>query len=217
MKSQILLIDDHPLLRQGIAQLLNQQDDLEVCGEAEDRASAMVAIARMDPDLAIVDLSLKEDRGMELIRDCRVQFPELLLLVLSMHDERFYAERALRAGASGYIMKREASENVLEAVRSVLSGEVFVSPAVAGSIVGKVAGKSSAGPQSPWDLLSDREMDVFLRIGKGYGTQQVAKQLHISAKTVEAHRASIKIKLGISASDELLQQAIGCALHFGEI
>ncbi len=217
MKKRILLVDDHPLLRQGISRLVDQQEDLVTCGEAEDRASAMMAIARTNPDLAVVDLSLKEDRGLELIRDCRVQYPELLLLVLSMHDERFYAERSLRAGARGYIMKREASEKVLEAIRRVLAGEVFVSSAIAGSILCKVAGAGAPVVQTPWDRLSDRELDVFLLLGKGCGSHQIARRLSISIKTVETHRANIKIKIGVSTSEELLQQAIGCALHLGEL
>jgi DNA-binding NarL/FixJ family response regulator len=217
MKKKILLVDDHPLLRQGIGQLINQQEDLVTCGEAEDRASAMIAIEQVRPDLAVVDLSLKEDRGLELIRDCRDQFPELLMLVLSMHDERFYAERVLRAGARGYIMKREASDKVLEAIRCVLGGEVFVSSRVAGSILNKVAGHTEPAVRSPWERLSDREMDIFTHIGKGYGSQQIAKRLNISVKTVETHRANIKLKLKVTSGDELLQQAIGCASQLGEL
>lgn len=209
------MVDDHPLLRQGIAQLIDQQPDLVTCGEAEDRAGALRALEQLTPDLAVVDLSLKEDRGLELIRDCKALYPSLPILVLSMHDEQFYAERALRAGARGYIMKREASEKVLEAIRYVLQGGVFVSDAVAGTILDKVAGESEAGAKSPWSKLSDREMDVFLLIGKGYGSQQIAKRLNISVKTVETHRANIKVKLHLNSGEELLQQAIGCAQQFG--
>jgi len=217
VKKRILLVDDHPLLRQGIGQLINEQTDLMVCAEAEDRAGAMVAVEKTGPDLALVDLSLKEDRGLELILDCRARFPELLILVLSMHDEQFYAERVLRAGARGYIMKREASEKVLEAIRQVLKGGVFVSNSVSARILDKVTGQSEPAGPFRWSKLSDREMDVFLLIGKGYGTQQIAKRLNISVKTVETHRANIKMKLQLSSGEELLQQAIGCAQQIGEI
>ena len=213
-KRKILLVDDHPLLRQGISQLIDQQTDLVTCAEAEDRAGALRVLERTQPDLAVVDLSLKEDRGLELIRDCKAMYPSLPILVLSMHDEQFYAERALRAGARGYIMKREASEKVLEAIRFVLQGGVFVSDAVGRSILDKVAGESEGKNSSRWSKLSDREMDVFLLIGKGYGSQQIAKRLSISVKTVETHRANIKVKLHLQTGEELLQQAIGCAQQF---
>lgn len=209
-KQRILLVDDHPLLRKGIGQLINEQKDLSVCAEAENRADALSAIELTRPDLAVVDLSLKEDPGLELIKDCRARFPDLLILVLSMHDERFYAERVLRAGARGYIMKAEASEKVLVAIRQVLGGGVFVSKYVADEILCKISGASrSLGGQ--WSELTDREIDVFELIGRGYGSQQVAKRLHISVKTVETHRANIKLKLGLSTTSELLQQAIAFA------
>ncbi len=214
-KKRILLVDDHPLLRQGISQLIDQQDDLVTCGEAEDRAGALRALDQLHPDLAIVDLSLKEERGLELIRDAKALHPQVPMLVLSMHDEQFYAERALRAGARGYIMKREASDKVLEAIRVVLEGCVYVSGSVGRSIVDKIAGESESRTKSRWGKLSDREMDVFLLIGKGYGSQQIAKRLTISVKTVETHRANIKIKLQLNSGEELLQQAIGCAQEFG--
>jgi DNA-binding NarL/FixJ family response regulator len=214
-KRRILLIDDHPLLRKGIGQLINEQEDLVVCGEAEDRAGALTAIEQTQPDLAVVDLSLKDDLGLELIKDCRVRFPTLLILVLSMHDEKLYAERVLRAGARGYIMKAEASDKVLAALREVLSGGVFVSSSVADQILDKATGapRLSAGPQ--WGKLTDREAEVFLLIGKGYGSQQIAKRLHLSVKTIETHRANIKQKLGLATTQDLLQQAISFAQQAG--
>jgi len=215
-KKRILLVDDHPLLRQGISQLINDQPDLVVCGEAEDRPGAMAAAEATKPDLAVVDISLKDQSGLELIKDFKARFPELLVVVLTMHDESLYAERALRAGARGYVMKREASEKVLEAIRCVLSGDVFVSDKIAAAILNKVSGRPLAS-RSALDVLSDREMEVLVLIGKGHGSQQIAKELHISVKTVEAHRANIKSKLNLRSSSELLQHAIGWAQQMGEL
>jgi DNA-binding NarL/FixJ family response regulator len=214
-KRRILLVDDHPLLRKGIGQLINEQEDLMVCGEAENRAAALAEMARSQPDLAVVDLSLKDDLGLELIKDCQVQFPSLLILVLSMFDERFYAERVLRAGAKGYIMKAEASEKVLVAIRKVLDGGIFVSNLVADRILKQVSGTAQSALQDKWGTLSDREIEVFTLIGKGYGSQQIARRLHISVKTIETHRANIKQKLGISSTGDLLQTAIAYAQQAG--
>lgn len=216
-KKRVLIVDDHPLLREGIACLINNQPDLVVCGEAEDRAGALAITKTTKPDLAVVDISLKDQSGLELIKDFKVRFPELLILALSVHDESVYAERALRAGARGYVMKREASEKVLEAIRSVLDGNVYVSSRIAAGILDKATGHPLATLRSVLDVLSDREMDVLMWIGKGYGSNQIAKQLHISVKTVEAHRSNIKLKLKLPSSSELLQCAIGWAQHMGEI
>ena len=217
MKMRVLIVDDHPLLRDGITRLINSQLDLVVCGEAEDRASALAITETAKPDVAVVDISLKDQSGLELIKDFRVQFPGLLILALSVHDESVYAERALRAGARGYVMKREASEKVLEAIRSVLEGKVYASSQVAAAILDKVTGHPAGPMRSVLDILSDRETEVLMWIGKGYGSNQIAKQLHISVKTVEAHRANIKLKLKLSSSSELLQCALGWAQHMGEI
>ena len=216
-KKRILLVDDHPLLRQGIAQLINEESDLMVCGEAEDAASALTAAENSSPDLAVVDISLKNQNGLELIKDFKARFPDLLMLVLSMHDEAIYAERALRAGARGYIMKREASEKVLEAIRHVLEGGVYVSNKTTAGILDKVTGHPSTTARSALDILSDREMEVLMLIGKGYGSQQISKQLHISVKTIEAHRANIKLKLNLPSSSELLQHAIRWTQQMGEV
>ena len=207
-KRRILLVDDHPLLRKGIGQLIDEQEDLVVCGEAEDRAGALAAIEQCQPDLAVIDLSLKEDLGLELIKDCKFRFPSLLILVLSMHDERFYAERVLRAGARGYIMKAEASDKVLTALREVLSGGVFVSRSVAGQILDNVSGTPRQAERNQWSNLTDRESEVFALIGKGYGSQQIGKRLNLSIKTIETHRANIKQKLGLTTTQDLLQNAI---------
>lgn len=208
-KKRIFLIDDHPLLREGIAQLINEQADLLVCGEAEDRNSALALVDTAKPDLAVVDISLKDQSGLELIKDFKAQAPQLLILVLSMHDEQLYAERALRAGARGYIMKREASCKVLDAIRHVLDGDIYVSEKIVAELLDKATGRlrSSSRPAA-LAALSDRELEVLLLIGQGYGTQQIASQLHISGKTIETHRANLKLKLKLNSGSELLQSAI---------
>jgi DNA-binding NarL/FixJ family response regulator len=216
-RKRILLVDDHPLLRQGIGQMVNAEPDLVVCGEAEDRAGALAVAERARPDLAVVDLSLKNERGLELLKDFKVQFPALLTLVLSMHDEALYAERALRAGARGYVMKREASDKVLEAIRCVLAGGVFVSEKIKGGILDKITGRQETVAGSPLNTLSDRELEVLVLIGQGYGVRQIGQRLHISPKTVEAHRANLKLKLKLGSGEELLQQAIRWAQQLGEI
>jgi DNA-binding NarL/FixJ family response regulator len=215
-KKRILLVDDHPLLRQGMRQLINDQPDLIVCGEAEDRANALAVAGSTQLDLAIVDISLKDERGLELLKDFKIRCPDLLVLVLSMHDESLYAERALHAGARGYIMKREASEKVLEAIRRVLDGGVYVSDKITDSILNKVTGRSERSPRSALQVLTDRELEVLMLIGKGHGSQQISKLLHISVKTVEAHRANIKLKLNLASSGDLLQSAITWARLAGE-
>ncbi|MBI5685920.1 MAG: response regulator transcription factor [Verrucomicrobia bacterium] len=216
-KRRILIVDDHPLLREGVARLINDQPDLMVCGEAEAPSAALAVADTAKPDLAVVDISLKDQSGLELIKDFKVRFPNLLVLALSVHDESVYAERALRAGARGYVMKREASDKVLEAIRSVLEGNVYISNKIAAGILDKVTGYPAGPARSALDVLSDRETEVLMWIGKGYGSNQIAKQLHISVKTVEAHRANIKLKLNLSSSNELLQCAIGWAQQIGEI
>jgi DNA-binding NarL/FixJ family response regulator len=214
-KKRILLVDDHPLLREGIAQLINQQPDLLICGEAEDRPGALAVLETAHPDLAVVDLSLKNQSGLELIKDFKVRAPGLLVLVLSMHDESFYAERALRAGARGYIMKREASHKVLVAIRQILAGGVYVSDKVVAGMLDQASGRPLTSTPAALAELSDRELEVLMHIGKGYGSQQIASQLHISVKTVETHRAHLKLKLKLNSSSELLQTAIHWSRELG--
>jgi DNA-binding NarL/FixJ family response regulator len=216
-KKRILLVDDHPLLRQGIGMVVNQQPDLMICGEAEDRAGALVTAEKARPDLAVVDLSLKDERGLELLKDFKERFPELLTLVLSMHEESLYAERALRAGARGYVMKGEASDKVVEAIRCVLGGGVFVSTKVTGGILEKMTGRKETMHGSPLNVLTDREIEVLVLIGQGYGTTPISRRLHISPKTVEAHRANLKLKLKLNSGEELLQHAIRWARQLGEV
>lgn len=207
-KRGVLIVDDHPIVRQGLAQLIDQEDDLHVCGQAEDAHEAMRAIRELSPDMVVVDISLKDTSGIELIKDIKVHYPDLPVLTLSMHDEGVYAERAMRAGARGYIMKQEATEKVVTAIRRVLSGEVYVSEGMAAKMVSKlVAGPAKTGG-SPVDRLSDRELEVFRLIGAGYGTREMAEKLHLSIKTIETYRAHIKDKLDLVDANELLRTAI---------
>jgi len=207
-KRRIIIVDDHPIVRQGLTQLINQEDDLYVCGQAEDAHQAMRAIRELNPDLVIVDISLRTTSGIELIKDIKVQFPNLPVLTLSMHDEAIYAERALRAGARGYIMKQEATEEVVNAIRRVLAGTVYVSQGMAAKMVSKIIAGPSEKGTSPVDRLSDRELEVFRLIGEGYGTREMAEKLYLSVKTIETYRAHIKEKLDLQDANELLRAAI---------
>jgi DNA-binding NarL/FixJ family response regulator len=208
LKRRVLIVDDHPLMRQGLAQLINQQPDLEVCGEAEDVPQAIRQTSELKPDVVIVDLSLKGSDGIELIKSLHVQYAQLPILVLSMHDEALYAERALKAGAWGYIMKQEATNQVLNALRRVLAGEIHVSQSVSSRIVQGIVGGSGISKRSPLERLSDRELDVFCKIGRGAATKQIAAELHLSVKTIETHCAHIKEKLRLQSQRELVQHAI---------
>lgn len=207
-KTKILIVDDHPIVRQGLAELINHEDDLKVCGDAEDASDALGLIKESEPDMVIVDISLKETSGIELIKDIKAQYPDLSVLALSMYDESLYAERALRAGAKGYIMKAEATENVVTAIRKILSGQIYVSDNMAAKMVRKLVGGSPDVGASVIESLSDRELEVFHLIGQGYGTRQVAKRLHLSVKTIETYRAHIKEKLNLADASELLRFAI---------
>ncbi len=207
-KTRIFIVDDHPIVRQGLTELINHEQDLEVCGHAEDASEAMGTIKKLQPDMAIVDISLKETSGMELIKDIKVQYPNLVVLALSMHDESLYAERALRAGARGYVMKAEATEKVITAIRKILGGQIYVSDRMSAKMVRKlVEGGPDAG-ESAIERLSDRELEVFHLIGQGYGTRQIAERLHLSIKTIETYREHIKEKLNLADANELLQYAI---------
>lgn len=207
-KSKILIVDDHPIVRQGLAELVNHENDLAVCGQAEDAHQAMKAIKELRPSMAVVDISLRETSGIELIKDIKVQYPNLPVLALSMHDESLYAERALRAGAMGYIMKAEATEKVITAIRKILNGEIYVSDKMAAKMVRKLVGGKAEISTSPVERLSDRELEVFHLIGKGYGTRQISERLHLSIKTIETYRAHIKEKLSLANAAELLRYAI---------
>lgn len=205
--TRILLVDDHPMVRERLTEVISHEPDLTVCGEAEDRAGAMAAIAAGRPDLAIIDLALKNSNGLELIKDIHSRWPRLLMLVLSMHDESLYAERVMRAGARGYITKQEATRNILVAIRRVLNGEVYLSGKAASAVITHLTAKPGTGG-SIGELLTDRELQVFELTGNGLSTREIAENLHIDVKTVETYRIRIKEKLGIRASSELLQLAI---------
>ena len=207
-KYKILLVDDHPILRQGLALLINQEKDLEVCGQFEDAGKALDAVNNLKPDAAIVDISLKGSSGIELLKNIKVQFPKLLVLVLSMHDESLYAERALRAGASGYIMKQEATDQVLVALRKVLNGEIYLSEKMSSKLMHQLVSGRATDAGSLMERLSDRELEIFGLIGEGRGTRQIAEQLHLSVKTIESHRAHIKEKLNLKNATELVHRAI---------
>ena len=207
-KSRVFLVDDHPLVREGLANLINRQDDLVVCGEAEDSAQAMVGISKMRPDVALIDISLKNESGLELIKNLESQFPLVALIVLSMHDEALYAERALRAGARGYVMKRETTKSVLASIRRVLEGGVYVSERVVESMARNLSSSRKASASSPVERLSDRELEIFRLLGQGRTTSQIADDLHLSLKTVQAYCARAKEKFGVSSLGELLRAAI---------
>ncbi|NYF53650.1 response regulator [Tunturiibacter gelidoferens] len=207
-KRTVFVVDDHPLLRQGLALLINQQRDLEVCGEAEEAQAAMQAISQKKPDIMIVDISLNGPDGLDLLKNIRASYPDLPILILSMHDEAIYAERALRARANGYIMKQEATEKVLIAVRRILGGEVYLSDRMANKMLQQYIGGSPAALHSRISTLSDRELEVFCLIGEGRGTREIAEELHLSIKTVETYQAHIKEKLRLHSGRELIQHAI---------
>jgi DNA-binding NarL/FixJ family response regulator len=207
-KSRVFLVDDHPLVREGLANLLNAQDDLMVCGEAEDSTQAINRIRKARPHIALIDISLKNESGLELLKDLRSQFPQIALIVLSMHDEAVYAERALRAGARGYVMKREASKNVLASIRRVLEGGVYVSGRIT-SRMAKALGSSGEAPSiSPVERLSDRELEIFRLLGQGRTTSQIAGDLNLSVKTVQAYCARAKEKFGVATLADLVRAAI---------
>jgi DNA-binding NarL/FixJ family response regulator len=207
-KRRVLIVDDHPIVRQGLAQLIEQEQDLTVCGQAENAHDAMRGIEDLNPDLVVVDITLKETSGMELIKDIKISHPSLPVLTLSMHDEAIYAERALRAGAKGYIMKQEAIEKVVTAIRRVLAGDVYISDDMATKMVSKMVGRDADKGVSPVERLSDRELEVFRLIGEGFGTREMAEKLRLSVKTIETYRAHIKDKLGLQDANEMLRAAI---------
>ena len=206
-KRAILLVDDHPLFRKGMMQLLDSQEDLEVKGEAGNSGEALSAVRGRHFDLAVVDVGLRGGaNGIELTRSLKAEDPDLPVLVVSMHDEALYAERALRAGARGYVMKREALDSILHAVRSVIGGEIYISPSMTKRMLfDHIHGSGEA--RSAVERLSDRELEVFQLIGEGHDMHEIARELHLSKKTVEAHRANIKEKLGVASAREVVRYA----------
>lgn len=206
-RTRILLVDDHAVVRYGIAQLINRQADLVVCGEEENASNALGAIGKLKPDLVIADISLKDSSGLELMRNIKAQYSGLPVLVVSAHDESIYAEIAFRAGALGYLMKQEALEKIIAAIRRVLSGNIYVSEALAAKMLQQqIRGKSDI-QESPVKGLSDRELEVFQLIGQWKKTSEIAQELHLSVKTIEYYREQIKRKLNLKNSAELTQHA----------
>lgn len=207
-KTEIFLVEDHPIFRSGLTDLINQEQDMMVCGHAEDVLEAIRAVNKLIPDVVVTDISLKETNGLELIKDMKVQCPNIPVLALSMHDESHYAERALRAGAKGYITKQEAPEKVVTAIRKILNGEVYLSAKMTATILGSFVGHESKAGTSSIDSLSNRELEVFLLVGQGFGVSQIAEKLFLSVKTIETHRSHIKDKLNLTNAHELRQHAI---------
>ena|SRR6202030_241774 len=206
-RGRVFVVDDHPLVREGLANLINQQTDLAVVGEAEDSAGALTGIEEKQPNVALIDISLKNESGLELVKNLEQRFPLVALIVLSMHDEALYAERALRAGAKGYVMKRETSKNVLTAIRRVLAGDVYVSERVVSAMARRM-GSSRKAAAEPVERLSNRELEIFRLLGQGRTTSQIAEDLHLSLKTVQAYCARAKEKFGVNSLGELLRAAI---------
>lgn len=206
-RKRILLVDDHAVVRFGIAQLINRQNDLIVCGEEEDARKALDTITRLQPELIIADLSLKDSSGLELIRNIKAQFPALPILVVSVHDETVYAEIAFRAGALGYLMKQEALEKIVTAIRRVLTGSVYVSDALGAKMLQQQVRGHTDVQQPAIKSLSDREVEVFHLIGQWKKTKEIASELHLSVKTVEYYREQIKRKLNLKDASELTQYA----------
>ena len=209
-KQRIFLVDDHPLVREWLTNLINQQSDLEVCGKAENTADALAGIARTRPALAVVDITLNAASGLELIKDLCIQHPSVASLVFSMHEEELYAERAMRAGARGYVRKRETSKNILAAIRCVLEGGIYVSQKLSNAMAVKfLHGHEAVGiAQSRVGQLSDRELEIFQLLGKGRSTAEIADELHLSLKTVQAYSVRAKGKLGLKTAADLLREAI---------
>ncbi len=206
-RSKVLVVDDHPLTRYGTARLLEQEPDLIVCGEAENASRALAAIEALKPQLVLADLSMPGGDGLEFIKDVRSLHPEVAVLVFSMHDETFYAQRALRAGAQGYVMKSAGGEKLVAALRQVLRGEIYVSEKLAGQIAENFSGRRRREDESPVGNLTDREFEVFALLGQGLSTREIGARLHLSAKTVETHRGHVRAKLRLTTGPALIQYA----------
>jgi len=215
-RHRVFLVDDHPIVRQGLTLLINQQPDLVVCGEAESAWSVPAALATLNPDVMVLDISLNGPDGFDLLKNIRLSDAILPILVLSMHDEAIYAERALRAGANGYIMKQEATDTVLVAIRRILQREVYISDRIANRMLRQMVSKPSGQQEPSIANLTDRELEVFRLIGDGHGTREIAATLHLSIKTVESYQAHIKEKLALPSARALVQRAIKWRIGIGE-
>jgi DNA-binding NarL/FixJ family response regulator len=205
LKKRILIVEDHPIMRDGLKELINKEPDMEVCGETGDAFAALELAAGANPDLVLVDITIAGKNGLELIKDIHAQFAEMAILALSMHDETLYAERVLRAGGRGYIMKQEGGQQIITAIRQIFAGGIAVSPRVSGKALNLLSG--SASDISPVGCLTDRELEIFELIGLGHDNNRIADNLHISPKTVDIHRAHIKEKLRIASTPELISFA----------
>jgi DNA-binding NarL/FixJ family response regulator len=207
-KKKILVVEDHPIFRLGLSELINQEPDLFVCGEAVDASSAWMIIEQVQPDLIVADITLEKSDGIELTREIHRRYRHIPVLILSMHDEFLYAERALHAGARGFIMKQEAMESVVEAIHQVLDGKVYLSDRVKEHILANLAVGSGIGAKAPIERLTDRELEIFRMIGKGLSTRDIADKLYLSVKTVGTHRERIKSKLNLKTANELVRYAV---------
>jgi DNA-binding NarL/FixJ family response regulator len=207
-KKRILVVDDHPMMRQGLAQLVGAETDLIICGEAENGESALDCLKTMRPDLVLADISLPGKNGLELIKDFQAIQPDLPVLVISMHDESLYAERVLRAGGRGYIMKQEGGKKLMLAIRQVLGGQIYVSEKMSTLILEIFSGRRGRAEASPVETLTDREFEVFQLVGEGKDTRGIAEKLHLSVKTVDVHRTNIKKKLKLNSAPELIRFAV---------
>ncbi|HTX21811.1 MAG TPA: response regulator transcription factor [Candidatus Aquilonibacter sp.] len=207
-KKRILIVDDHPMMRQGLVQLIGAESDLAICGEAENAERALDVIGTLKPDLVLADISLPGKSGLELIKDFQAVQPGLPVLVISMHDESLYAERVLRAGGRGYIMKQEGGKKLMQAIRQVLDGKIYVSEKISAEILEMFSGHRPTGESSPVEKLSDREFEIFQLIGQGKRAKEIADKLYLSVKTVEVHRANIKKKLTLGSASELMRFAV---------
>jgi DNA-binding NarL/FixJ family response regulator len=206
--TRIFLVDDHPLVREWLATLLRQQPDFEVCGQAEDARDAFATMLADPPDVAIVDLSLKTSSGLDLIKELSDRLPETQVIVLSMHEEIFYAERAMRAGARGYVTKRESTHRIVEAIHEVQAGRLYANAELLAKLAERIVGRNQSTQPGSVETLSDRELEVFRRLGEGQANRLIAEELHLSIKTVQAYCARIKDKLGLANASELAREAI---------
>jgi DNA-binding NarL/FixJ family response regulator len=208
VRHRIFLVDDHPVTREGVRVLIDQEPDLVVCGQADSAPSALQLIQRLKPDLAVVDITLKTTSGIELMKNVKALLPDLPVLIMSMHDESLYAERALRAGAKGYVMKHEASDRILTAIRSVIAGDLYLSEKMKEKMLHRLVRSRKNEVVFTIDTLSDREMEVFQLIGNGFGTRQIAEKLNLSVKTIDSYREHLKLKLRLEKGSDLVRHAI---------
>ncbi|MBN11665.1 MAG: DNA-binding response regulator [Opitutaceae bacterium] len=208
MTTRIYIVDDHPLVRHGLCQIVANEADMEICGEAEDSPAAIRGVGEANPDAIIVDISLKGANGLELIKNLKAIHEDIPILVFSMHDETIYAQRALRAGAKAYVMKKESPSKVVDAIRKIIQGEIYVSPSVADQVLHQIVNGPGNVSTSPVDRLTDRELEVVQLIGRGLSSREVAESLHLSVKTIESHRAHVKEKLGLRNATELVQFSV---------